>query len=146
MAISDLSSDVCSSDLDRAQSLMAGADQESRVRVDLTAVVIAVREDVPYVLTVERSVQPKFSLPSGPLEPGHHSLQSGLRSWVERQTHHPLGYVEQLYTFGDRATAQLDSTVTSQQRAISIAYQALVARPESPQQGDRKSTRLNSSH
>src|SRR3546814_8078204 len=67
-------------DDDRAQRLMSGADQESRVRVDLTAVVIAVREGVPYVLTVERSVQPKFSLPSGPLEPGHHSLQSGLRS------------------------------------------------------------------
>src|SRR3546814_1173845 len=112
-------------DDDRAQRLISGADQESHVRVDLTAVVIAVREGVPYILTVERSAQPKFSLPSGPLEPGHHSLQSGLRSWVERQTHHPLGYVEQLYTFGDRATAQLDSTVTSQQRAISIAYLAL---------------------
>src|SRR3546814_10400969 len=70
-------------DDDRAQRLMSGADQESRVRVDLTAVVIAVREGVPYILTVERSAQPKFSLPSGPLEPGHHPLQSGLRSWVE---------------------------------------------------------------
>src|SRR3546814_20305678 len=54
-------------DDDRAQRLMSGADQESRVRVDLTAVVIAVREGVPYILTVERSAPPKLSLPSGPL-------------------------------------------------------------------------------
>jgi len=38
------------------------------------------------------------ALPSGPFEVGHRSLQSGLRAWVERQTRHPLGYVEQLYT------------------------------------------------
>ena len=41
------------------------------------------------------------ALPSGPFELGHRSLQSGLRAWVERQTRHPLGYVEQLYTFAD---------------------------------------------
>src|SRR5579863_7776749 len=29
-------------------------------------------------------------------------LQSGPRAWDERQTGHPLGYVEQLYTFADR--------------------------------------------
>ena len=41
-------------------------------------------------------------LPSGPFEGDHPTLQTGLRAWVERQTHHPLGYVEQLYTFADR--------------------------------------------
>jgi len=117
------------------QGLMASKEQGSRVRVDLTAVVIAVRGGVPYVLTVDQATGPKVSLPSGPLEPGHHSLQSGLRSWVERQTQYSLGYVEQLYTFGDRATAQLDPNVTSEQRAISIAYLALVASTESPRQG-----------
>lgn len=110
---------------------MVSKDKGSRVRVDLTAVVVAVRSGVPYVLTVEQEAGPKISLPSDPLEPGHHSLQSGLRSWVERQTQYPLGYVEQLYTFGDRATAQLDPDVTSEQRAISIAYLALVASTES---------------
>ncbi|MPZ12416.1 MAG: hypothetical protein GEU89_19720 [Kiloniellaceae bacterium] len=114
---------------------MGSRDRESRVRVDLTAVVIAVREGTPCVLTVEASAQPAIALPSGPLEPGHQSLQSGLRSWVERQTQHPLGYVEQLYTFGDRATAQLEPDVASQQKAISITYLALVASTDPPRQG-----------
>ena len=30
------------------------------------------------------------------------ALELGLRGWVEARTHHPLGYVEQLYTFADR--------------------------------------------
>ena len=42
------------------------------------------------------------ALPSGPFEFTHRSLQTGLRAWVEAQTGHPLGYVEQLYTFADR--------------------------------------------
>ena len=42
-----------------------------------------------------------------------------MRSWVERQTHHPLGYVEQLYTFADR-----DRTRTGQ-RMVSISYLGL---------------------
>src|SRR3981081_706104 len=42
------------------------------------------------------------ALPSGPFEFSHRSLQTGLRAWVEAQTGHPLGYVEQLYTFADR--------------------------------------------
>ena len=40
--------------------------------------------------------------PRGRSNSTHRSLQLGLRAWVERQTHHPLGYVEQLYTFADR--------------------------------------------
>jgi hypothetical protein len=41
--------------------------------------------------------------------PYHPTLQTGLRAWVERQTHHPLGYVEQLYTFADRTRAAAGS-------------------------------------
>ena len=54
-----------------------------------------------------------------PFEPTHRSLQSGIRSWVERQTHQPLGYVEQLYTFADR-----DRTAAGQ-RMVSISYLGL---------------------
>ncbi len=71
---------------------------ETNVSVELTALLIAVTDDEPRVLTVEDGA----ALPSGPFEQRHRSLQTGLRSWVERQTHHPLGYVEQLYTFADR--------------------------------------------
>ena len=42
-------------------------------------------------------------LPSGPFNPNsHRTLEAGLRQWVEDQTQLSLGYVEQLYTFGDR--------------------------------------------
>jgi hypothetical protein len=45
----------------------------------------------------------------------------GLRSWVERQTRHPLGYIEQLYTFADR-DRMYDG---ANGRVISISYLAL---------------------
>src|SRR5665811_1300317 len=43
------------------------------------------------------------ALPFGPFAPrAHRTLEIGLREWVKRQTGIELGYVEQLYTFGDR--------------------------------------------
>lgn len=71
---------------------------ENSVSAELVAVLVAVTEGVPRVLTTQCAT----ALPAGPFQLGHRSLQSGLRSWVEAQTHHPLGYVEQLYTFADR--------------------------------------------
>ncbi|MCQ8240357.1 NUDIX hydrolase [Rhizosaccharibacter radicis] len=72
--------------------------QDNPVRVDLTAVLVAADEGNAFVLTPGNGA----SLPSGPLEPDHRSLQAGMRSWVERQTQHAIGHVEQLYTFGDK--------------------------------------------
>ncbi|MEO1016993.1 MAG: hypothetical protein AAFY56_04790 [Pseudomonadota bacterium] len=109
---------------------MSGNSQESRVRVDLTAVVIAVREGDPHVLTVDRLDEAAIALPSGPLQQGHRSLQAGLRNWVETQTQCRLGYVEQLYTFGDRIPSHLGSERPTEHHAISIAYLTLVPMPE----------------
>jgi hypothetical protein len=61
------------------------------------------------------------ALPSGPFEFAHRSLQSGLRAWVETQTGHPLGYVEQLYTFADRGR----SGDAKAPHSISISYLGL---------------------
>jgi hypothetical protein len=83
---------------------------------ELIAVIVAVTEGQPRVLTIDHS----RALPSGPFVSEHRSLQSGVRSWVERQTHHPLGYVEQLYTFADR-----DRTGGETQRTVSISYLGL---------------------
>ena len=44
----------------------------------------------------------------------------GLRAWVEAQTHHPLGYVEQLYTFADG-----DRSDESGARVMSVSYLGL---------------------
>jgi hypothetical protein len=82
---------------------------------ELIAVIVAVTDGEPRVLTIDGG----RALPSGPFELTHRSLQSGMRSWVEQQTHHPLGYVEQLYTFADR-----DRTRTGQ-RVVSISYLGL---------------------
>ena len=74
---------------------------EHDIAADLIAVLVAVTDGEPRVLTI----QDERALPSGPFQLAHRSLQSGLRAWVERQTSLPLGYVEQLYTFADRDRA-----------------------------------------
>jgi hypothetical protein len=85
--------------------------------VELTAILVAVTGEEPRILTI----QDGKTLPSGPLESGHRTLQMGLRSWVERQTHHPLGYLEQLYTFADRDRMHDGANG----RVISISYLGL---------------------
>ncbi|MDB5364057.1 MAG: hypothetical protein JWO51_5354 [Rhodospirillales bacterium] len=90
------------------------------LRLELSAVVVAVTADEPRVLVVGDA------LPSGPLEPDHRTLELGLRAWVEAQTHQPLGYVEQLYTFADR-----DRTPGHSERVISLSYLGL-AKEASP--------------
>ncbi|MEC9345932.1 MAG: hypothetical protein VYB54_06880 [Pseudomonadota bacterium] len=102
---------------------------ESRLRVDLTAVVITVLDGEPLVLTVQRDDGKGVGLPSGPLQRGHRSLQEGLRAWVERQTNRRLGYVEQLYTFADRRPEGPDHPESDDYQAVSIAYLALVPDP-----------------
>jgi hypothetical protein len=98
-------------------------NRSQTVSADLIAVVIAVTDGKPRVLTVGQA----GALPSGPFELGHRSLQSGLRAWVERQTGHPLGYIEQLYTFADRDRIG-DEPV---QRVISISYLGLTREEQS---------------
>ena len=68
------------------------------------------------------------ALPSGPLEAEHRTLEIGLRTWVERQTSQRLGYVEQLYTFGDRDRVMGDGAGDAAPAlpALVVAYLALV--------------------
>ena len=87
------------------------------IAVELIAVLVAVADGQPKVMTIDDGL----ALPSGPFEVGHRSLQSGLRAWVERQTRHPIGYVEQLYTFADRDRRGGAHGA----RAISISYLGL---------------------
>jgi hypothetical protein len=85
------------------------------VAIELTAVIVAVTDEEPRILAIEGGA----ALPSGPFESRHRTLQMGVRSWVEQQTRHRLGYVEQLYTFADR-----DRTGDGG-RTISISYLGL---------------------
>jgi hypothetical protein len=102
-----------------AERAEIGASEEAAaaIAVELIAVLVAVADGRPLAMTIDDG----RALPSGPFEVGHRSLQSGLRAWVERQTRHPLGYVEQLYTFADSdRRGGADGA-----RAISISYLGL---------------------
>ena len=90
----------------------------------LSAVIVAASVEEPRVLTVRIGHEPVEALPSGPLEVEHRTLEVGLRAWVERQTSQKLGYVEQLYTFGDRDRVESDAAEPG--RALTVAYLALV--------------------
>ncbi|MFC0244275.1 hypothetical protein ACFOLL_15005 [Falsochrobactrum ovis] len=83
---------------------------------ELIAVLIAVTGEQPRVMTVRQG----HALPSGPFEMEHRSLQAGLRAWIQSETAHPVGYLEQLYTFADR------DRHPEGERIISISYLGLV--------------------
>lgn len=99
------------------------ADGGNAISADLIAVLAAVRANEPHVMTIDDG----DALPSGPFELGHRSLQAGLRDWVEQQTGHPIGYLEQLYTFADR-----DRGDHPDRRIISISYLGLTREGPTP--------------
>ena len=118
----------------RAATLTADAITPAKGRgaslsIRLSAVIVTATVDEPRVLTVRIGHEPIEALPSGPLEVEHRTLEVGLRAWVERQTSQRLGYVEQLYTFGDRD--RVETGAVRPGRALTVAYLALVreARP-----------------
>jgi hypothetical protein len=80
--------------------------EPAAVEIDLSAAILAVLGNEPFVLVVRPDTDERNigdALPSGPFSPlDHRTLEIGLRSWVREQTGLELGYVEQLYTFGDR--------------------------------------------
>ena len=112
------------------------------VVIGLNAVIVAVTEETPRILTVKRAehslagdLNPKKenalqfespdAIPFGPFDPTiDRTLELGLRRWVREQTGLELGYVEQLYTFGDRNRDPSEGE--GGPRVISIAYLALV--------------------
>src|SRR6266849_8509651 len=94
----------------RSEPAMHGTG--AALSIGLCAAIVAASEHEPRVLTLRSAASgggPAEALPSGPLEAEHRTLEIGLRAWVERQTSQRLGYVEQLYTFGDRDRAMGDA-------------------------------------
>jgi hypothetical protein len=95
------------------------------IEVGLTAAIVAVEAEEPRILV---AADPKSSiragLPFGPFDPlAHRTFEIGLRNWVAAQTAINVGYVEQLYTFGDRGRhARPDDTGM---HMISVGYLAL---------------------
>ena len=91
--------------------------------VELCAVIVAVRDGRPWVLTVVRDGLP--ALPSGDLDPGRdRTLDRAMRRWSAEQTGLTLGFVEQLYTFGD--VDRDGAGAMRDERRLSVAYLAFV--------------------
>jgi hypothetical protein len=101
--------------------------------IGLSAVVIALRDGEACVLTVRpRDTRTDRTstlegLPFGPFDPeGQRTFDLALRDYVTRQTRFELGYVEQLYTFGDKGRdAPLADVGAGAARVISVGYLAL---------------------
>jgi len=95
------------------------------VEIGLSAAIICIEKGAPQILVVRSDGQDGLdALPSGPFNPlVHRTLEIGLRSWVAEQTGLQLGYVEQLYTFGDRGRHARYGDIGP--HAMSIGYLAL---------------------
>ena len=108
---------------------MNGAGKQL-VSIGLSAAIVSVSEEWPCVLAVHHGTAPD-ALPFGPFDPlGHRTLESGLRNWVREQTQLDLGYVEQLYTFGDRGRHLVDPGEGP--RVVSVGYLALARAASEP--------------
>jgi hypothetical protein len=93
------------------------------VEIGLSVAIVSISAEQPQVLVVRRPGEAD-GLPFGPFEPhAHRTLESGLRTWAEEQTGLQLGYVEQLYTFGDRGRHLTRPGEGA--RVVSVGYLAL---------------------
>jgi hypothetical protein len=98
-----------------------------RVIIGLSAVVVAAGHNGPEVLL--SGGQQAIGLPFGSFDPvGHRTFELAVRDFVTAQTGFALGYVEQLYTFGDKGreapVADMGQS-TDGDRIVSVGYIAL---------------------
>lgn len=114
--------------------------KEANIVIGLNAVIVAVTEDYPRVLTIKDGNSSLFrgqelrALPFGLLDSAKdRTLELGVRRWVKEQTGLELGYVEQLYTFGDKSR---NPGEIRNSRFISIAYLALIRESAPLRDGD----------
>ena len=95
------------------------------VGVGLSAAVVAVEREEPEIL-VRRATGGLASLPSGSFDPSRHrTIEIALRTSIAEQSALDVGYVEQLYTFGDRGRAVAPRAL----HMVSVGYLALTRRP-----------------
>src|SRR6201992_3711498 len=95
------------------------------IEIGLTAAIVSINGNEPLILTAPGESNDELAgLPVGPFDAiSHRTFEIGLRAWVEEQTGLRLGYVEQLYTFGDRGRhAEASDT---EAHVASIGYLAL---------------------
>ena len=95
------------------------------IEIGLNAAIIAMIDKAPAILCIADPATGLDALPFGPFSPTvHRTMELGLRKWVQEQTSLKLGYVEQLYTFGDRG--RLHQTSDDLPHVVSVGYLALI--------------------
>jgi hypothetical protein len=112
--------------------------------IGLSAVIVAVRGGEAVALTVRPhdpvTGEPSTlaGLPSGPFDPdGHRTFELAVRAFVSEQTLFELGFVEQLYTFGDKGRDAPRADVgAGAARVISVGYLALAPQASPTQAPD----------
>jgi hypothetical protein len=112
---------------------MTAPPSPTAVVIGLSAVVVAIRDGEAVVLTVRPHdavtdiASPLPGLPFGSFDPaGHRTFELGLRAFVTQQTRFQLGYVEQLYTFGDEGRdAPRAEMGAGAARVVSVGYLGL---------------------
>ena len=99
---------------------------EDGVRIGLSAVVMTLRDRQAVVLTTPTEDGSR-ALPFGPFDPVRdRTFERALRDFVTAQTGFRLGFVEQLYTFGDAGRASPRATPgPGRHREVSVGYLAL---------------------
>ena len=100
--------------------------QHDGVEIGLNAAIVALDHLAPVFLTVPGPRGDGLNgLPYGRFAPlQHRTMEMAVRSFVQKQTGFQLGYIEQLYSFGDRgrAASALDE---GEMHVVSIGYLAL---------------------
>ena len=108
------------------------------VIIGLNAVLAAISADRPLVLGIKSNegAPPQgasWALPYGAFSPtAHRTFERALREFVTSQTGMSLGYVEQLYTFGDKGREAPSAAFeggSASDRIVSIGYLALAPEP-----------------
>ena len=100
--------------------MIAGAP----IEIGLNAAIVAVEGRSPRLLVVPDAAGGPDALPFGPFDPlRHRTLDMSLRATVEAQASLNMGYIEQLYTFGDRGRYKMPGDEGP--HVVSVGYLAL---------------------
>lgn len=96
----------------------------AEIEIGLNAAIVAISARTPRLLVVGDDGDALDALPFGPFDPTRHrTMEMSLRHTVEAQTALELGYIEQLYTFGDRGRHKMPGDQGP--HVVSVGYLAL---------------------
>jgi len=96
----------------------------AEIEIGLNAAIVAINARTPRLLVVGEDGNALDALPFGPFDPNRHrTMEMSLRHTVEAQTALELGYIEQLYTFGDRGRHKMPGDQGP--HIVSVGYLAL---------------------